>query len=183
MWLEAYEENRVKVKAAKDLERRKKAASMARPAELALQELKNVSGGDGNEMFDDGPKKKATRRGSTKLAKPGVRPVGAPVGTGPGIIGKLGQTKPLRKPEDAKKKDNQKKKEDEDEVEQELFEHEDVATNEEELEEIVAEGGHIVIVGVGRDEGTLLPQITTIIRQLRTAFLPGPSLCMKLACV
>ena len=84
--------------------------------------------------------------------------------------------------EDAKKKDNQKKKEDEDEVEQELFEHEDVATNEEELEEIVAEGGHIVIVGVGRDEGTLLPQITTIIRQLRTAFLPGPSLCMKLAC-
>jgi len=60
----------------------------------------------------------------------------------------------------------------EEEVAEDLFEHAEHVDNEDDLLDIVEEGGHIVVVGMGREPGALLPQLTTIIRQLRTPFFP-----------
>jgi hypothetical protein len=57
-------------------------------------------------------------------------------------------------------------------VAEDLFDNAEHVANEDDLLDIVEEGGHIVVVGMGREPGALLPQLTTIIRQLRTPFLP-----------
>jgi hypothetical protein len=57
-------------------------------------------------------------------------------------------------------------------VAEDLFDNAEHVANEDDLLDIVEEGGHIVVVGMGREPGALLPQLTTIIRQLRTPFFP-----------
>ena len=173
-WLRAYDQNRTEVAARKDQERKKKAASMDRPALLALQELKGVGGGEGNDLEEDDAKKKRTQnmkktpagKATSPTVGKGVTPIG------PGVIGKLGLVKGVRAQPDAKQKKREEKKKEEEEEPDDLFEHGEKVTNEDELLDIVEEGGHIVVVGMGREEGALLPQLTTIIRQLRTPFLP-----------
>jgi len=180
VWLKAYEENRKVVAARKKIERMRQASEMARPALLALLEMKGVGGADDSNDLDADTSKKAKRANTTAAGKSGtgVGKGGMPA-IGPGVIGRLAGIRGVRAQPDDKKKKTAEKKPLHQEQPEDLFEQEETTTpSEEDLAEIVEQGGHIVVVGMGQkdmiglEDGALLPQLTTIIRQLRTPFLP-----------
>jgi len=180
VWLVAYEENRAAVAAKKDMQRRAKAASMDRPALLALSELNKFNSTDDT----DGGEGKKTKAKNAGVKQSSVAAKG-PGTVGPGILGKIpgglghAGVRARMTGKESKKKE-EKKKEEEEEEDGDLFDEEekvvgegdDKEKKEEELQRIVDDGDHIVVVGMGLQEGALVPQLTTIIRQLRTPILP-----------
>ncbi|EKX32213.1 hypothetical protein GUITHDRAFT_148767 [Guillardia theta CCMP2712] len=178
-WLIAYENNRNAAIEQVQTERRRIAATMSRPALLALSELNDV----GNEMGNFGAdgeeddrktayisRTRSVAKSTATSKRGGAMPVGVVGRAGiprGGAMGRLGY--PRIKKEEKKQKPVQPLPSGSDA----LFEEEEFVSLPQCQEEIVKRGNHIVIIGLD-NTGSLFPQITSTVRQLRTQVLPTP---------